>query len=474
MPTLKTQALQGGIHLVLRQIVGVALSVVTVLVVARLLGPEHYGIFAIAAGVLYFSIETGRLGLDVYLIRTPALSNDAPQQMLAFYNTVGLLLCIMVWLAIPLTSAWVGDPIVSVVLRSSVPIIWLGMVSSIPIAMLEREMRFDQVGFAEAISQIANCLVTVSLVLFHWSFWGPIVGMGTQFFVLTILAFRFRPVPFTWRWQPAFMAAALKTSLMFVGSNWIWALKSLTIPLLVSRLAGLEAVGILSIAIRLAEQLGILRTIAYRLSISTLARLNGDTVAMRRAISRGLTYQGLLVGPLYAVFSCCSVWLVPLLFGKAWLSSTQIFPLIAFAMLVNTFFNLHSSALYAVGRNSDVAVFHLWHIGCLWTAICLFAPSLGLWCYPAAEIVTLLSYIAIHRSIVQFCGSPDYNDAFWLLIATTPALLAGPWLPFALSISNLIASYALLLLLKPSFQGIPKELYAAWRSPKAQSVVSPS
>ena len=461
---LKIKILQGGLYLTVRQLLGSALSLVSVLVIARVLGPERYGVVAVASGILYFTFSTGKLGLEVYLIRQPDLPEDGSEQILAFYNTVGAAFCVLLWLAVPVFGLWTGQSVVAEVLRWLVPVVWLEMVSSASISMMERELRFAEVGLIETLAQIANYMLAVPLVLLNWGYWGPIAGLGLQFTLLAIIGYYCYPISWRWRWRWQFIRSALRCSLAYSGSNFIATLKGLTLPLFVSRLAGLEAVGIISIAIRFVDQLGMLRLVVYRLSISVLAKLIGNPDSTRHAISRGIIYQGLLVGPLFAVFSCCAAWVIPLAFGKDWLPSIHVFTFIAFATLINTVFNLHFSALYAAGHNRDVAKFNLWYVGVFWLACWVLLPVLGSWGFAVAEIVALPSYILIHRSLLQLCGVPDYWDGFWVVAATTPALLAGPWLPSAVGLGVLIISYGLLFLLRKSVRRIPAELYSAWRS----------
>lgn len=467
--TLKSKVLQGGIYLTIRQLIGVAVSLVSVLVIARELGPERYGVVAVASGMLFFTFWTGKLGLEMYLVRQPDLLEDAPEQILAFYNTVGVGLCVLLWLAVPLYGLFTGQTVVAEALKWLVPVVWLEMVCSVSISMMERELRFSQVGLIETLAQIANSILSVSLVLLNWGYWGPIAGIILQYTLLAIMACYCYRIPWRWRWQGKFLRSALRYSLAYSGSNLIGSLKGLSLPLFVSPLAGLEAVGIISIAIRFCDQLGMLRIVVARMSISALAKLSGNADSTQRAISRGIIYQGLLVGPIFAVFSCCAIWVIPLVFGNKWLPSLYIFPFIAFATLINTVFNLHFSALYAVGHNREVAKFNLWHVGLFWLACWILLPILGVWGFAVAEIFTLLSYISIHYSLAKLYGSPDYWDGFWLIAATTPALFVGPWLPTAISLTILLISYGLLFLLRPTIRSIPTELYTAWQSRKVDT-----
>ncbi|URD48302.1 oligosaccharide flippase family protein [Chroococcidiopsis sp. CCNUC1] len=466
LKTLKNKVLQGGIYLTIRQLAASALSLVSVLVIARVLGPENYGVVVSAAFILYFTFWTAKCGLDVYSIRQPTLPKDAAEQILAFYNTVGIGLCVLLWFATPLVGAWTGQSVLVEVLRWLVPVIWLEMVASASIAMMERELRFPQVGLVETLAQVSNYAVSVPLVLLNWGYWGPIAGFVVQFTLLAVMASVCYPIAWRWRWQPQFISSALRSGLAYSGSNLIWNFKTLTVPLVVSRLGGLEAAGIVGIAIRLSDQLGMLRIVIARLSISTLAKLLGDTDALRRAISRGIIYQGLLVGPVFALFSCCANWIVPLMFGKSWLPSTQVFTFVALATLLYTVFNMHISALYAAGHNRDVARFNAIYISLFWLAAWLLLPVLGAWGYGVAELFALPSFLALHFSITRLCGAPDYGDAICLIIATAIPLLAGPWLPFYISLSLLVASYSILFLARPTLRSIPLELYAAWKTPK--------
>jgi PST family polysaccharide transporter len=464
--TLKSKVLQGGIYLTIRQLMGVGVSLVSVLVIARVLGPEGYGVVAVASGMLFFTFWTGKLGLEVYLIRQPDLPEDAPEQVLAFYNTVGVGLCVLLWLAVPLYGLFTGQTVVAQVLKWLVPVVWLEMVSSVSISMMERELCFSQVGLIETLAQVANSILSVSLVLMNWGYWGPIAGIALQYTLLALMASYCYRISWRWRWRWQFIRSALRYSLAYSGANFIGSLKGLTLPLFVSPLAGLEAVGIISIGIRFSDQLGILRMVVARMSISALAKLIGNADSTRRAISRGIVYQGLLVGPLFAVFSCCAAWVIPLVFGNKWLPSLYIFPFIAFATLINTVFNLHFSALYAVGHNREVAKFNLLHVGLFWLACWILLPIWGAWGFAVAEIFTLLSYLSIHHSLAKLYGSPNYWDGFCLIAATTPALFAGPWLPSLVSLGILVASYGLLFLLRPTIRSIPTELYSAWQARK--------
>ena len=459
--SLKTKILQGGAYLAIRQLATSVLSLASVLVIARILGPEKYGIVAIAVGTFYFTFEIAKLGLDVYVIREPNLPKDGAEQVLAFYNSMGIVFCALSWIAIAVASLFSGFTVILQTFSFLVPVVWIGIIGNLHTSILERELRFAEVGSVETLAQLVGSVFSMIFVLFGWGYWGPVVAQGLQFLTLSIVAINFYQIPWRFRWKWVLLKPALRYGLMYAGSNWLFALKSMTVPLFVAPVASLKTVGLISIAIRFADQLGTFRFIAFRLSISALAKVK-DMETIRRTVGRGMVYQGLMVGPLYAVFSCIALLIIPQLFGQEWLPSTQIFPLIAFSFFSYTLFSMHCSALYTFDHILEVAKFHLLQVGLLWGSSFLLVPFLGLWGYPIAELVSLLSYVLIHRSLIKLCGKPDYEDALCLTFATALPLIAGPWIPTLAGLGLFVLSYGALFALRPTMRQIPIELYATW------------
>lgn len=460
---LKSKILTGGIYLTLRNVIAAILSLVSVLVIARILGPKNYGIATVAIGIFYFLIWTCRLGLTTYLVRQPNLPDTGPQQIVSFYNVLGIPLCTLLWLCAPLVGQWTGQVEVVSALRVLIPAVWLDMMGMVAISMLERDLEFGQVGLIETIAQIANYAVSISMVLLQWSYWGPVIGTVVQYTLQLVLAYYFRPVSWRWHWEWSFLAPALRYGITYSGSDWILNVRSLRIPLLVSGILGVEAAGLVGIANRFAEQMSMLRLIVRRMSISVMAKLLENPDDTRRAVSKGMAYQSLLVGPMCAGFSCFAIWIIPLLFGPEWLPSARVFPLIALGTLCSSLFDLHASVLYAAGNNREVAKVNFCYVGLLWIGCLLFLPMIGLWGYGISELVALPSFWLIHQSFQRFCGLPRYQEAFWLIAAAIPPLLAGIFLPPIPAFSLFLLSYCIVFTANAEIRKIPWELWSAFR-----------
>ncbi|MBT9317203.1 oligosaccharide flippase family protein [Leptothoe spongobia] len=459
-PSLKSKVLKGSFYLTLRQLLASGFSLVSTLVIARMLGPESYGIVSAALGIFYFLRWTSRFGLGAYLVRKPDFTPKDAEQILAFYNTCGVLLCLGIALAAPLFGWWVGRHEITKILWVLTPAIWLDMVSIVSSSLLNRALRFDQISLVEAIAQTANYILSVILVLSYHSYWGPICGTLLQFLIAAILARRFYPVHWTFRWQRHYMKPAIAYGFSYNCSNWLFNLRSLTVPLFVGRLVGIEAVGIINIAVRMVAQLMLLRGVLKRMSISVMAKLTNDKPATRRALTKGMMYQALMMGLVCSGFASCASWLIPTVFGDKWLLSAQMFPLIGIATLVGAIFDLHTAVLYAVDRNHVVSWSNLAYIALLWPSCLLLTPIFGVWGYAISEILALPTYYLVHRAISKQFGSPEYHLVFGFVLASIPPCLASIWFPLSINFGVFLLSYGILFLISSGARKLLLELWA--------------
>lgn len=455
---IRKKVLKGGILLAMREVVSASLSLVSVLVVARILGPEQYGVVAIVLGFFFFFSWLGRMGLNVYVVRKPDLSREEVEQILCFYNTVGVLICFILWLVAPLFGLWTGNSDVSVAFRWLIPAIWLDMIGTLASCMLERKLDFAKVSLIQALAEISNYLLSVTLVVVYKSYLAAISGYAMQFLVLAILAHYFNPIRWRYRWTWKALYPALKYGSSYSLSDWTLNLRTLTIPLLVSRLAGVEAAAIANVAFRVVQKLLLLRWVIRNMAISVIAKIMNDQEAVKHALSEGMLYQALLLGTICAAFSGFASWIVPAVFGQGWILSAQIFPCIALSIIVSALFDLHSALLYASDHNREMIRFSFVNISLLWLACLCLIPFLGVMGYGIAEVVALPSYYLVHRSLCKFYQNPDYWPAFLTVLATIPPLFGGIWLKPLPNLVLMMASYGALFLLSSTVRSASAKL----------------
>jgi O-antigen/teichoic acid export membrane protein len=414
-PTFRQQVFRGGAFLAARHAIGTVVSTAGTLLVTHLIGPSQYGLFVAALGVFAFFNFVAQWGVNIYLIRREGPTDDRDYDVaFTLLLSLGFAAASLGMLSMGLVQRWAGHPgfaPLAIGLFAGLP---LGVLTIIPSARIERAMDYSRLAAVEVTNVLVLHATSVMAALAGFAAWSPVTGWWVQQVVGAALLFWLAGYRPRLMWDPARVKSMLSFGLGYCTSLWVFQLRSLLNTVVVLPLAGPAAVGCVGLASKFVEALSLLKNMTWRLSIPALTRLNGDPVRMLRALTDGMRLQVLGVGGMLASFAIVAPYLLPRLFGAQWpewAGSMDIFPYIALSMLVNTFFGLHSSVLYVLGRNWLVTIFHAVHVALLFAAAWYFVPRYGLLGVGYAEIVAFGSYLLMHIFVKRVVGSPEYRIA---------------------------------------------------------------
>jgi O-antigen/teichoic acid export membrane protein len=426
---LRAQALRGGAFIVVRQGVGMVLSLATVLFVTRVIGPREYGFFAAAFGIAGFLSSIGTWGVDVFLLRKPEvpLRKDYNQAFTLLLTLGAMFAALLIFgrgiIAGRLHLAKVGPLLI-------VLAVWvlLNLLNLPGVVQLDRELRFKRVASNELIAQLAGCIVAITSAFRGLGAWAPAMGITVQAFALLVLTYvsvRYAPAI---AWDTRAVREMLSYGLSYSSSIWVWQMRSLVNPIVVGYFAGAEAVGLVALGIRMAEVLSFAKSATWRVAMAAFAKISSDRDKVCRSIEEGMRLQALSVGLPLAGFALLAPVVIPLGFGPKWAPSLHVFAFIALGALTNSMFNLHSSVLYLYRKNISVTLFHLVHVAIFATAAALFVCKFGFIGYGYAEVAALCSYVVIHEQIVRVVNRPRYAGASMWFLITAMAILSclGP------------------------------------------------
>lgn len=390
--SLKTKVMRGGAYLVIRQGLSMVLSIVSLFLVTRLIGPENYGLFIGVFGVFSYLQKIFQLGINCYLIReiNPEEEPQNYHQGFTLILLLGILGLILVIIAIPFLAQWtkIGNfAALAIALFFSLPFV---LCFQIPLAKLERELNYKKVAMIELLNQ---CLYVLVSVYFAWQgagAWALVAAWWAQTLQSVVLFFwssGYRPRLF---WNLALVKDMLGYGITLSAAQWLFFSRDLVNPLLVGRFAGMEAVGFVALAIRLVEVLSFVKHATWRISMAALAKIQDNPPKLRLAITEGMSLQVLALGPILDV---------------------------------------------VLRKNVSVALFHLLHAALFVGGAWLLIPKLGFVGYGWAEVIALASYGLIHLFITKIIGSPDYRLALLWWAACSLALFVqqlGVWTGFGL------------------------------------------
>ena len=326
-------------------------SWIVTLIVIRLLSPDDYGLMAISMVLITIAGILNDLGLNAALIQ-----KDRPEPHVAprIYGAVlllgGLAFVIVQAVAAPF-AAFYDNPHIDSIARilSVLPV--LGAVSSVPTALLLRDIEFRAISLLEVARTVFASLLVLFLAWTGWGVWalvyGSIAGGAISAIgILVITRFSLRP---------SFQVLGISRELRFGGfimaNGLLSAINQNIASLLIGRLLGISSLGLFQVATDVAKMpvRALLRPVA-RVSFPAVARLQGDLERVSDFYLHMTATLLLVLLPVCWGLAAIAEEFVALVLGTKWEDAAPVITAVSLFVPLRILNRLMQSALDGVGR----------------------------------------------------------------------------------------------------------------------------
>ncbi|MDO9498825.1 lipopolysaccharide biosynthesis protein [Falsiroseomonas sp.] len=226
------------------------ISVISTLILARLLVPEDFGIVALAAAIFAVVDLISTTNFALVVVRRASVDRS-------FYDTawtMNLLRCLLLGGLVALTAEWqaglMREPRLTPVLMLIALNVAMDGLASIGLARLQREMRFDLLFRQQVVIKIAAFIVTIVLAYFWRSYWALVLGHILAKFIAIPYGYWLAPH------RPRFSLKHWRELLSF--SKWSLLMNACAVAdgqgpnLVLGRMLGMQSVGMYNIAYQVA------------------------------------------------------------------------------------------------------------------------------------------------------------------------------------------------------------------------------
>jgi O-antigen/teichoic acid export membrane protein len=317
---LRGQMSGAAIALVIRQVVIMALSVGSSVAVSRWLGPEIVGRFAIlifvTQGILgYF----GDLGLKAALIRKrgdlePAELATAQTVILGISLTFAIVIGALLPLALRLVRLGPENYLPAIIL---LVLLIIRNQRMVPLAMLERAMRFKVVSAVEAGESFIYTVLLAGLAFFHKGIWSYVIAMGCRdlfgsaaFNLIAHTPFRH----FSW----ASIRPHIGFSLLYQAGSLLNMATAAFPPIMIARELGKNAVGYVSWASTLSLYVLVICNAMGRIYLPAFSSAAGNPELLRTRVEKSLRINASITWPACAVLASLSTPIISYIFTAKW------------------------------------------------------------------------------------------------------------------------------------------------------------
>ncbi|MER7007420.1 lipopolysaccharide biosynthesis protein [Dactylosporangium sp. NPDC000555] len=309
-----------------------ACQVLFTVVLARMIGPENFGI--VAQAVVYIGVVGLLLdqGFSSALIQRPQIERDMPGAVVTVNLGVGLLLTVVTFAIAPAWAAFMSTPQLTLVLVVLAPTLFIRALAVTPRAMLLRDMEFRKIGIADISSAAIGGLLGVICAALGASYWALVVQIVSTDLVLAIIMLlvgagrwpnlhmhRLREIAgFSWR---AFAAGILINSVSRNVDN-----------VLVGKVQGPEQLAFYGLAYRLLLlPVQLASTTIGAVLFPAFSRLANNLPALRAETDRATRALATLILPAMALVAAAAPQIVVLVFGDQWKPAVPIVQVLAMA-----------------------------------------------------------------------------------------------------------------------------------------------
>lgn len=439
-PTLRRSIGRGAVWAALSNIVMRLGSLAVTAVVARILAPDEFGVFAVALAVFVVVTSLAELGMASAVARSPMEPSDIAGTVTSISVLVSLALAaLMAVFASPL-AVLLGVPDAAGPVRVLAISLALTGLFAVPGAQLVREFRQDRIFVATVAGFVpANVVLVVMALAGHGatSFaWSRVVGqLVTGLVFVAFLKHRYRP-----QWRPELVGPLLRFGLPLSLANLInWTLLNADY-LVIGRLLSEAQVGVYMIAFTVASwSTAVLGSVLNGVVVPAFGRVQGDVAAMRAALVTAVRLVALVALPIAATTMALAPSLVRTVFGPAWADAAPVLVVLAAYGATFAFTLLFVNVLVAAGATRNLLLVQV-----AWVVALVVAMVAGV------EVGGLVGAAWAHVVVVLAVAMPAYLLAVRAELGSVPAGMLGAVVGPALAAAGAAGAALLVDLALPS------------------------
>ncbi|MFD1719768.1 oligosaccharide flippase family protein [Georgenia deserti] len=424
-------------------------GVVVGIVLARILTPEQFGVYAVALAVQGILMTIADLGLSADIIRS-----DQPERVAPTVGTLGLVsgtgLAVLMASTSSGTAEILGSPDAAPALAILSATLFLAGFSVVPYGLLQRRFAQRELFLIAVCDFVVSTAVTLALVAGGLGVLGLAIGRVAAQALTSSLQFLIARVRPRFAVDRTVVGSVLAYALPIAGANLVgWAMLNVD-KLILARVVGSTGLGFYVLAFNVSNwPMNAMAQMVRSVSLPYFARSTGGLPSVA-----ALAWAAAL--PAGAVLAVLAGPLIETLYGPRWLPAAPVLAGLGLYGGLRVVFDAFAGYLYARDRTRPVLWLQLISIAALTGGLLLVVPSGGIvaaaWLQVGiAGLVVLPGYLlSLRRAGVR---PQELLGALWLptlgaVPAVTVAVAAATFLrdPLVAMLAGGISAVAVHLL----------------------------
>jgi O-antigen/teichoic acid export membrane protein len=293
-------------------------------VLARLLGPQQFGTFAVALVALVALLSFNELGVSLAIVRW----EGEPREIAPTVATISVLTSVAIYVACffaaPAFSSAMGAPSATNVIRVlALNVVVDGFVST-PAALMQRYFRQDKKAIADQVNNWLGAGVSIGLAFSGLGAMSLAIGRMTGAVVSGIIFVVLSPEPLRFGFDRAKARALFRFGMPLAGASLVVFAVGNADELVVGHVLGATALGFYALAFNLASwPVNIFSVPVRSVAPAVFSRLQKDPSAMRASFISTAGLLGSATIPICLLISGAAVPLLEFIYGARWIPAAH-------------------------------------------------------------------------------------------------------------------------------------------------------
>ena len=438
---LKRKAVQSTAWLASNRLVTQVISWCVTLVLARLLAPADYGLFAMAVAVITFLELFQEFGVGAAIVQRQDLTQH--QLSTVFWTTLGASTVIAgaAALGAPIAAKFYHEERLLPIIQALSLTFLVNSLGTVPFNLLTKAIDFRRRFIAEASAVIVSSGLALFVAWRGFGVWALVAGTLGRAVTLNLTALVLS------RWLPRFEFAwketkdLLRFGLRVAGGTAAQTLSNVANTAILGRLLGRQDLGYYSVSDALGRSNPLHRmstSIVTQLSLPIFSRIQKQDDELRRYLIRINRYLAAIALPLQVGVAILAVDLVTVFLSEKWLPVAPVLRLFSLGGIMSVLPLASFPLLTARGQVNFVLRYHIL-FAVLMVGVSYVSGKFGLMAVATSWAVafSLLRLIPLERSLREVKLTLwDYLRSIWAPIVAAAVMAAVllvalrlPWMP---------------------------------------------
>jgi PST family polysaccharide transporter len=331
-----------------------ALSWISVLVLARLLSPDDYGLVGMANVYIGLVAMINEFGIGAAVVAQRTLDGDHLPQIHGLAVVVGGLCSAVSCVAAIPVAAFYGVPQLRwvVIVMSTTFVIY--SLKTVPQAVMSRELKFKLLAKIDGLQVTIQALSTVAFAMLGMRYWSLVLGTLVGSITGTTLVLMVKPSRLAFPRIKSIRQLFTFSQQVVVG-RIAWYAQTNADFLTAGRLLGKTALGYYTFAWTLASlPIDKVTAFIHQVTFPLFSRVQSDQAALRRYLLKLTELLSLIAFPLACGMAAVAHEFVLVVLGQKWIAVVVPLQILALSAMMRAISPLLTQILLVVGESRFV------------------------------------------------------------------------------------------------------------------------